>query len=259
MKLILLNLLNIFTTALLVKADAVSNNNAVHLETYYNGELYPYICSQKCKSEYEKYQGCFNSLDNEFFNLGFPELCNAYKNDKCKKFLEDIVNKETSCSKGTGPQDFDVHDEITMNKIFYLASCSIDAKGNYCNFSQHIHKNDYDPINLFHMKKDVNETLSVSCSSHVCRENLVNMLEHLVPLYEHDVSTDNELSYESEFIENGKRSITYLTSEACVSQDPVNPVIQNQNQNLSNGINTLNIIPIMNLIIISLLSLLLKI
>ncbi|KAG4087962.1 hypothetical protein H8356DRAFT_1726389 [Neocallimastix lanati (nom. inval.)] len=254
MNLSLLKLLGLYTiNFLIVKANsnADDDKNIVTLETYFNGELYPYTCSQGCKKDYERYQACFNALDNEFINTDFSELCDKYKFDSCKNFIEDLFKKETYCTTGPGPEDFNVHDEITMNKIFYIATCATDGQGNYCDFSQHIQNKDYAPVNLYHMKDDVNGTLSISCNSSICRESLVKMLEYLIPLYKYDVSVDIELSYEKEYIENDERSLAILNNETCVSQDPIT-----QEQNL-NGVNTLNIISIVNIIFISIISLLL--
>lgn len=198
-----------------------AQSNTVTLETYYNHELYSYTCSPQCKEEYEKYQPCFNLLDNEHINDTFSTLCEAYKKTECQAFINDIYKIDGVCTNGSGPEDYDVHDEINMNRVYYLAMCTRDKDNNLCTYSKNIQDEVYKPVNLYHMKEDVNNISNV-CNKGICRETLKQILELLIPLYENDVKTDPEYNYEKEYIENDKKAIGFLQSTECYSQDPFN-------------------------------------
>lgn len=217
-------LLNVIATSIyLAKAQDNSQNteDLVTLETYYDNELYPYLCTKSCKEVYDRYYDCFNTLDNQYTTADYPEVCEVYNSSKCQNFINDLYTQESVCINGNGPDDFNIYDEITMNKVYYIFTCSKDAKGQLCPYTELIQNNVFNATTVYHMREDVNNTVEESCSKSKCRENLRQGLEYLVPLYEYDVKVDSDLFYEAEFIDNDKNSLSVLKSEACISQDPI--------------------------------------
>jgi len=248
------------TTLFFVKAqneNIVNNGEFENLDTYYENELYSYVCTKSCKSVYERYQKCFNILDNEYTMAEYSEICKAYNENDCKTFLEDLYTNETVCFNGAGPDDFNVHDEITMNKIYYLITCSTDAQGQLCPYSSLVHNKTFNTTTIYHMKENVNGKVDESCSKRPCRENLRQALEYLVPLYEYDVKVDTDLYYESEFIENDKKALDILKSEACIAQDPEPiPIVNDTTTNIENSSDSINHMSILYALFIYIISIL---
>ncbi|ORX49228.1 hypothetical protein BCR36DRAFT_583835 [Piromyces finnis] len=224
----------------------------VTLDTYYNGELYSYKCSQECKNHYEIYSKCFHILDNKYYNVTFSERCKSYNLVECKDFLSNLYQPDNTCKNGHGPEDYDLYDEISMNKIYYIALCSKDKNGNFCDYSNDIQQGKYYPTNLFHLQDGTNTTLEKSCSQGICRENLHYMYKLLVPLYEDDVKKNNTLNYEQVFINNDKKAISYLSSEECTSQDYYE--IEDGNLNNQSGALKTSSFSLITIVLISILS-----
>ncbi|OUM61462.1 hypothetical protein PIROE2DRAFT_62475 [Piromyces sp. E2] len=197
----------------------MSDENLVNIETYYAGQYFPYLCSQKCKNEYERYHKCFHILDNEYYNVTYDNYCDKFEINECKVFLEDIYVTGGACSKGQGPSDYDVYDEIIMNRALYLTVCSKDKNDNYCEYSRDIQEENYFFTNLFHLSDGIEKTLSPVCSDGICRENLRHVYEILLPIYEYDAEMDPEYSFELKYIESVNKIIEYLKAEQCSSQD----------------------------------------
>jgi len=212
-------LFSLFTLYSIVLRAQNSDVSFVNLETYYGGQYYPYLCSQKCKNEYEKYHKCFHIVDNDHYNDTWTEYCEVFKINECKTFLQDIYLTEGVCTHGNGPEDFEIHDEINMNRAIYLSACSRDKDDNLCEYSEDIQRENYYMTNLFHMDENVKHILANSCSKGICRENLRHVMEILLPLYEHDIEVDIENEHESKFVDSSRSAIEYLSSEQCTSQD----------------------------------------
>jgi len=166
---------------------------------------------------YENSQGCIEELARMKNCLIIPnrntlnDSCNNYNTDTCQSFYKDPMSLLSTCKDNSIVSAL-VNSSVNLIARDLKVKCQKDESGNECPLAE-VELNNDDASSA-----DISNAVNNSCKSKICRENTLEYLE-----------------YTSEM--NGKASnllqssISQITGVGSISEDSLNSVLQDQNNN----------------------------